>query len=106
MLSKCPGGGITDGTTLEISDFSQNLDVNLIISHVDEEILLEHEDTAVDLFKVSGNVPKPIESKEKEKEDDASATTTSSAPPSSSTSAVIIDEDFEIVEPPTKKSKV
>lgn len=28
QLSKCPAGGVVDGTVLEISDFTQNLDVS------------------------------------------------------------------------------
>lgn len=29
QLSACPAGGVVDGTVLEISDFTQNLDVSL-----------------------------------------------------------------------------
>ena len=31
MLSACPAGGVTDGTVLEIEDFTQKLDVSFLL---------------------------------------------------------------------------
>lgn len=36
FLSKCPGGGVHEGSVLSIEDFSQDLEVNILIKHVED----------------------------------------------------------------------
>lgn len=54
LLVDCPAGGIRDQTLLTIEDFSQKLEVKLLVQHVEEEELAKEESTAVDLFRLGG----------------------------------------------------
>lgn len=39
LLSACPAGGVVDGTVVTIQDFTQDLEVQLVVQHVDVEKL-------------------------------------------------------------------
>jgi len=57
-LSACPAGGIQDGTMMSISDFTQNLEVNLLVKHYSNEEFGKLDPltsvAAVDLFILEG----------------------------------------------------
>lgn len=54
VISQCPGGGIVDGSMLNISDFTQDLEVNLLVKHIDNAALEKIESAATDLFILEG----------------------------------------------------
>lgn len=54
LLAKCPGGGIQDGAVLSISDFTQDLEMTMVVRHVNQEEFEKQEATAVDLFILEG----------------------------------------------------
>ena len=62
VLQNCPGGGIGDGTVVTVSDFSQDMEVNIVVKHVAEETFTseenkqKNEEAAADLFVISGSV--------------------------------------------------
>lgn len=57
VLNECPGGGVRDGCSLAIEDFTQELTVRVVVRHVDESVFAElGEVAAVDLFLLSGDV--------------------------------------------------
>ena len=62
VLQDCPGGGINDGTVVSVSDFSQDMEVNIVVKHVvedtftSEENKRKNEEAAADLFIISGSV--------------------------------------------------
>lgn len=64
VLEACPAGGIVDGTILAVSDFTQKLDMKLVVKHVATEDLEKMgEAVAADLFAISGQwepAPAPL----------------------------------------------
>ena len=62
VLQNSPGGGIIDGTVISVSDFSQDMEVNIIVKHVAEDTFTseenkqKNEQAAADLFFISGTV--------------------------------------------------
>ncbi len=53
-LDKCPGGGVVDGCVLSIDDYSQNLNLDLIVKHINNEDIAKIESAAADLFILEG----------------------------------------------------
>lgn len=53
-LVACPAGGVHDGTIIDISDFSQNSEVKLLVRHKSNDELAEIESAATDLFILEG----------------------------------------------------
>lgn len=95
LLSACPGGGILDGAILEVSDFTQNLELTLLVQHRDQETFENSEDTAIaaDLFILEGQ---EAHAQRKAAEEAAAAGTTAATAASSSsnaTTAVPADDD-------------
>eukprot|EP01041_Mallomonas_annulata_P016648 gene16648-34654_t len=41
ILEKCPAGGIYDGVEVQVEDFTQNLEVTLLIKHIDSTLFPE-----------------------------------------------------------------
>ena len=54
FLSGLPGGGIQNGSIVTIDDFTQNLQTDIVITHVIKDTFAENEATAIDLFLLNG----------------------------------------------------
>ena len=56
LLKNCPAGGVTDGTILMIEDFSQDLETNIIVKHVEDSTFDDdsNKEETVEHFRILG----------------------------------------------------
>jgi len=90
MLSKCPGGGLVDGSLITVEDFSQDLTVLVLLRHRDNASFAEdpEESVASDLFLLGGGSASAHATTSA-----TTATTATSSSESSSAGAMVMDED-------------
>ena len=60
-LSKLPGGGVREGSMVQVEDFIQQLEIQIVIKHVDKDKF--DEEKYPDLFSLTGE--KPVAKEEK-----------------------------------------
>lgn len=110
FLANCPAGGIKDSTMLTIEDFSQKLEVKLLVKHMDAELLAKDEATATDMFLLEGQAA--YQQRLDQQAADAKALETASTVSNPSTSVagdddddvcIVMEEDEEIVMVDTKR---
>ena len=56
LLKNCPAGGVTDGTILMIEDYSQDLETNIIVKHVEDSSFDDdsNKEETVEHFRILG----------------------------------------------------
>jgi hypothetical protein len=56
LLKNCPAGGVTDGTILMIEDYTQDLETNIIVKHVEDSSFDDdsNKEETVEHFRILG----------------------------------------------------
>lgn len=94
-LVDCPAGGIVDGSMLLVSDFTQNLEIEILVQHrsVEELEKVEAGTVASDLFIIEGQQAYEQRKVDEEKKTTAAASAAAQSSSSTATAAATHEDD-------------